>query len=116
MVVAVRTNPLVLGQLKLVHHFVAAGAFLKKPLRDIAFLSALRLESWSFEDCHVYARAAVAAKTERAPAFFKTRAHSLRVEPVVNTSSIRSTRKSRTFIFFRKRKASCKFFMRSVRS
>ena len=62
------------------------------------------------------ARAAVAACMEAEPAFFKMRAHSLSVAPVVSTSSTKSTRKPRTSIFLRKRNAPRKFSMRSERS
>src|SRR3954470_5106523 len=114
--IAARAHPLVLRQLDLVHNLPATRALLPKPLRNVALL-ARDFKGRSFEDGHVgQARAAVAACTETAPAAFRTRAHSLRVEPVVNTSSIRSTRKSRTSRFFRKRKAPRKFSIRSARS
>src|SRR4051794_38981342 len=115
-IVAAGTNALVLRELDLVHNIGAAGALLPQTLRHLALATAHRLQRWSFENSHLYARAAVAACTESAPLAFRTRAHSLSVDPVVRMSSIKSTRKPRTFAFFRKRKASRKFSMRSARS
>src|SRR5262249_50205535 len=112
-----RTDALILRQLNVGHDLSAAGAFLKKAARNFTLFAGLRLDCWFLKDCHWnYARAAVAAWTEIAPARFKTHAHSLSVEPVVRTSSINNTRKPRTSAFFRKRNALCKFSIRSERS
>src|SRR5438034_7256446 len=117
MIIAARTDTLILPQLHFGHDLSAAGAFLKNAARNLTLFAGRRLDCWFLKNCHGnYARAAVAARTEIAPARFKTRAHSLNVEPVVRTSSINNTRKPRTSAFFRKRKALCKFSIRSARS
>src|SRR5437660_7960630 len=116
-IVAARTDTLILRQLDFRNSFGTAGALLKDTTRNFPLFAGLSFNCWLLENCHwSYARAAVAARTESAPARFKTRAHSLKVEPVVRTSSINSTRKPRTSAFFRKRNALCKFSIRSDRS
>ncbi|PYJ37363.1 MAG: hypothetical protein DME81_08215, partial [Verrucomicrobia bacterium] len=62
MIIATRTDALILGELDFRHNFRTAGAFLEKTVWDIAFLRTFRLDRWFFENCHGnYARAAVAA-------------------------------------------------------
>src|SRR5205085_11368083 len=51
MMIAMRTNALVPRELNFVHDFGTAGAFLPKPLRNLAFLPR-GLEGWSFENSH----------------------------------------------------------------
>src|SRR6266704_2710265 len=116
MIIASRTNALILRQLDLMHDLGTAGAFLPQALWHLAFFSALSFQSRLLENRHRYPRAAVAAYTETAPACFRTQAHSLKVEPVVRTSSIKSTCKSCMTKPRRKRKAPLRFSMRSKRS
>ena len=62
MIVAARTNTLILRQLSIGHDLSAAGAFLKNAARHFALLAGLRLDYWFLKNCHEnYARAAVAA-------------------------------------------------------
>ena len=62
MIVATRTNTLILRQLSIGHDLVAAGAFLKNAARHLTLFAGLRLDCWFLENCHGnYARAAVAA-------------------------------------------------------
>ena len=56
MVIAMRANPLVFGQLNLVNDFVAAGTFLEKAMRDIALFAALDLDHGFFENSHGFMR------------------------------------------------------------
>ena len=64
------------------------------PTRPSAISEAVRPPKRSIcmngNDSYLSVQATQAAYTRRAPAFFKTLAHSLRVEPVVTTSSIRT--------------------------
>jgi hypothetical protein len=52
MVIAARTDPLILRKLDFVHDLGAARTFLPEALRHLAFFPALRFERWSFEDGH----------------------------------------------------------------
>ena len=52
MIIAARTDALVLDQLDFVHDLGAARTFLPETLRHLAFLAALRLERGSFENGH----------------------------------------------------------------
>ena len=52
MIIAARTDALVLRQLDFVHDFAAAGTFLPEALRHLAFLATLRLERGFFENGH----------------------------------------------------------------
>jgi hypothetical protein len=62
MIVAARTDPLILRELSLGHDLSAAGALLKKTARNLTFFAGFRLDCWFLENCHGdYARAAVAA-------------------------------------------------------
>jgi len=62
MIIATRTDALILRELDFRHNFGTAGTFLEKTVRDIAFLRTFRLDRWFFENRHGnYARAAVAA-------------------------------------------------------
>src|SRR6476659_4352747 len=62
MIVAARTNTLILRQLSIGHGLSAAGAFLKKAAWHFTLFAGLRLDCWFLENCHGdYARAAVAA-------------------------------------------------------
>src|SRR5439155_25064469 len=80
-IIAAGTNAQILRKLDVVHDIAATRTLLEKAVRDVAFLATFRLQCRFLENCHgSYARAAVAAGTESAPAFFKTRAHSLRVD------------------------------------
>ena len=61
-IIAPRTNAQILIQLDFMDHFIAAGAFLKQALRNVAFLARLGFERRFFENGHGnQARAAVAA-------------------------------------------------------
>ena len=64
------------------------------PIRPSAISGAVRPPKRSIcmngSDSYLSVQATQAAYTRRAPAFFNTLAHSLRVEPVVTTSSIRT--------------------------
>ena len=55
MIIAARADAVVFRQLDFVHDFAAAGALLPKALRHLAFLAALGLERWFFENGHVLA-------------------------------------------------------------
>ena len=118
MIIAARTDPLILRELDFGHDLRTAGTFLEKAVRNLPLLPAFCLNCRFFENRHGRFMRALPSPRERRlrPARFKTRAHSLRVEPVVRTSSINSTRKPRTSAFFRKRNALCKFSIRSARS
>ena len=62
MIVAARTDTLILRQLNIRHDLSAAGAFLKNAARHFTLFAGLRLDCWFLKDCHGnYARAAVAA-------------------------------------------------------
>jgi hypothetical protein len=62
MIIAARTNPLILRQLGIGHDLSATGTFLKNAARHFALFAGLRLDCWFLKNCHVnYARAAVAA-------------------------------------------------------
>jgi len=62
MIIAARTDALVLGELDFGDDLRAAGTFLEKTMRDVALLAILRLDCWFLENGHGnYARAAVAA-------------------------------------------------------
>ena len=52
MIIAARTDALVLGELNFLHDLGAAGTFLEKTLRDVALLAILRLDCWSLENGH----------------------------------------------------------------
>ena len=52
-IIATRTDALILRELDFVHDFRAARTFLPEALRHLAFLPALRFERWSFENSHV---------------------------------------------------------------
>src|SRR5438128_2190702 len=61
-IVAARTDALILRKLNFRHDFRTAGALLKKTTRNVPLSAALRLNCWLLENCHeTYARAAVAA-------------------------------------------------------
>src|SRR5258705_3989562 len=65
MIVAARTDTLILPQLHFRHDLSAAGACLKNPDRHFTLLAGLRLDCWFLKNCHGnYARAAVAARTD----------------------------------------------------
>ena len=62
MIVAARTDTLILRQLSIGHDLSAAGAFLKNAARHFTLFAGLRLDYWFLKNCHGnYARAAVAA-------------------------------------------------------
>ena len=62
MIVATRTDTLILGQLNFGHDLSTAGAFLKNAARHFTLFTGLRLDCSFFKNCHGnYARAAVAA-------------------------------------------------------
>jgi hypothetical protein len=62
MIVAPRTDTLILSQLNFGHDLSAAGAFLKNAARHFTLFTGLRLDCSFFKNCHGnYARAAVAA-------------------------------------------------------
>lgn len=63
---------------------------------------------------HRQTLATVKASTDFAPAFFKALAHSFRVEPVVNTSSIRTMRFPLMFSGWATSKAFRTFFSRCL--
>ena len=52
MIIAPRTNAQVFIELDLGNDFVAAGTFLKKALRNVAFLARLGLDRWFLENGH----------------------------------------------------------------
>ena len=61
-IIAPRTNAQIFIQLDFVDHFIAARAFLKQSLRNVALLARLGFERRFFENGHsCYALAAVAA-------------------------------------------------------
>jgi len=61
-IVAARTDALILRQLDFRHDFRTARALLKKTARNVPLSAASRLNCWLLEDCHEpYARAAIAA-------------------------------------------------------
>jgi hypothetical protein len=62
MIIAARTDTLILRELDFRHDLGTARTFLKKTLRDFALLAILLFDCWFFENGHGdYARAAVAA-------------------------------------------------------
>jgi hypothetical protein len=62
MIIAARTDALILRKLDFRYDLGAAGTFLEKTMRDVALLAILRLDCWFLENGHGnYARAAVTA-------------------------------------------------------
>ena len=62
MIVAARTDPLVLSEFDFRHNLGTTRTLLEKTVRDVALLAILRFDCWFFKNRHVnYARAAVAA-------------------------------------------------------
>src|SRR5205814_8434472 len=61
-ILAARTDALILCKLDFRHDFRTARALLKKTTRNFPLFAGLRLNCWLLENCHeTYARAAVAA-------------------------------------------------------
>ena len=62
MIIAARTDTLILRQFGIGHDLCATGAFLKNAARHFTLFAGLRLDCWFLKNCHKnYARAAVAA-------------------------------------------------------
>jgi hypothetical protein len=62
MIIAARTDTLILCQLGIGHDLFAARAFLKNAARHFTLFAGLRFDRWFLKNCHGnYARAAVAA-------------------------------------------------------
>src|SRR5207302_10257757 len=55
-IVAARTDTLILRQLDFRNSFATAGALLKKTPRNFPLFAALRLDCWFLENCHGFMR------------------------------------------------------------